>query len=352
MRNEETELSVLEAEWEEAGKTRMTSGLWTYTENETGITVEEYADRTVTELTIPDTIDGKPVTEIGAYAFAEYNQLTTVSLPDGLREIGGEAFRDCKLKAITIPDSVALMGPSVFSNCVELESVTLSKSLGTISGYAFAHCSRLEKVEIPDAVIRIGYKSFADCERLTEVVLPKYAKDEEFFWDGCPFTHTPYEATWAANQNLGGISVQIEDLLCRVEDDDETVTILGIDVSGPNSHTPIPTEVYGRKVTTIMAPYSNFGWNTYDVEKLEIPEGITTIGPGGFSQCPNLKQVIIPDSVTEIEGGAFSYCPSLKEVSLPKNVKVAETAFEDTPYGAMRISDGNIAGLGDTGLVR
>jgi hypothetical protein len=66
-------------------------------------------------LTIPETIDGKPVVGIGQFAFQFYNSLTSVIIPKGVNMVGYEAFRDCSsLRSIYFlgDEPNGLIGPS------------------------------------------------------------------------------------------------------------------------------------------------------------------------------------------------------------------------------------------------
>ena len=69
-----------------------------------------------------------------------------------------------------------------------------------------------------------------------------------------------------------------------------------------------------------------------DIEVLNIPNHITSIGEQAFSNCPNLKSVTIPGSVATIEWGAFADDDSLTTVSIGEGVtKLEAYAFEDCP---------------------
>lgn len=68
-------------------------------------------------LTVPDTLDGYPVTAIGERAF-ESAAVTAVVLPEGLQKIGWFAFYNCReLINVTIPASVDSIGYAVFDGC-------------------------------------------------------------------------------------------------------------------------------------------------------------------------------------------------------------------------------------------
>ena len=69
-------------------------------------------------------------------------------------------------------------------------------------------------------------------------------------------------------------------------------------------------------------------WDEYDIERIIIGDGVTTIGVNAFSDCDNLASVTIPNSVTTIGDGAFSGCSSLTSVTIPNSVTtIGDYAF-------------------------
>ena len=64
------------------------------------------------------------------------------------------------------------------------------------------------------------------------------------------------------------------------------------------------------------------------VRHVQIPEGITVIKSGAFSNCSRLKSIIIPDSVTKIGNSAFWACSDLQSVTIPDSVtEIGNSAF-------------------------
>ena len=66
------------------------------------------------------------------------------------------------------------------------------------------------------------------------------------------------------------------------------------------------------------------------ITSVVIPDSVTEIGEGAFSDCTSLESVEIPSSVTEIGVHAFSGCTSLSSVVIPDGVKkIGDYAFKD-----------------------
>ena len=62
---------------------------------------------------------------------------------------------------------------------------------------------------------------------------------------------------------------------------------------------------------------------------VSVPEGVTEIGDGAFSNFRNLRGVVLPDSVERIGSKAFQNCESLSSLTLPTALReLAADAFE------------------------
>ena len=129
---------------------------------------------------------------IGRYAFAGCEKLSSINLPNSIESIGRDAFNQCRsltsvtlpnltyldaclfylctgLTSVTIPNSVTSIGNDAFTGS-GLTSVTIPNSVTTIGDYAFYRCTNLTSVTIPNSVTSIGDGAFAYCNGLTEVV--------------------------------------------------------------------------------------------------------------------------------------------------------------------------------------
>lgn len=170
-------------------------------------------------ISIPDKIDGHPVTMIYYYVFSGLENTKTINIPDSVKVIGAEAFAwsnnlqtiniptsvttidaaafagNDKLQSITIPDSVTELGVGAFILCENLTNVTLPNTISSIPYGTFAACVSLKKINIPssvktiedeafsmtgfteftvpDTITSIGARAFSDCENLVKVTIPK-----------------------------------------------------------------------------------------------------------------------------------------------------------------------------------
>ena len=132
-----------------------------------------------TNITIPDSVDGKPVTEIGTIypetdgAFANRTDLQQVIIPDSVTSIGNDTFKGCtSLQKVTIPNSVTKIGYHAFEDCHALKQITIPNSVTDIYGYAFMNCKSLTQVTIPDSVTSIEMYAFSGCTSLKTISIP------------------------------------------------------------------------------------------------------------------------------------------------------------------------------------
>ena len=101
---------------------------------------------------------------INNYAFQNCYSLNSITIPDGVINIGDNVFYNCYgLTSVTIPDGVINIGGNAFYNCYSLTSVTIPDGVTSIGNYTFYNCYSLTSVTIPDGVTRIGSNAFYNC---------------------------------------------------------------------------------------------------------------------------------------------------------------------------------------------
>ena len=122
----------------------------------------EYSGKS-SSVAIPNKINGVDVTVIRPYAFYYNYNITTVSLPEKLEEIGTSAFANCKnLTSVVFMGGTKVIRSSAFYRS-GLIYAALPKNLERIESLAFAGTS-LSMVDIPANVSYIGSGAFADTQ--------------------------------------------------------------------------------------------------------------------------------------------------------------------------------------------
>ena len=103
-------------------------------------------------------------------AFYNCNDLTSITISDGVTSIGERAFYNCSgLTSITIPDGITSIGDYAFYYCSDLTSITIPDSVTSIGDSAFYNCYGLTSITIPDSVTSIGDSAFYNCSGLTSI---------------------------------------------------------------------------------------------------------------------------------------------------------------------------------------
>lgn len=282
-----------------------------YFDESTGIIYN--CDESVTEVVIPEKINGVEVTSIGEYAFSKCKSLTSITISKSVTSIGEKAFYICSsLTSITISDSVTSIGENVFYRCSSLTSIIVdegNKKYSSNDGILYNKmqtelicCPPGKKgsFTIPDSVTNVGNYAFYACELLTSITI-----------SGSVTSIGEHAFGWCANLR----SIRI-----------------------PNSVTSIGNYAftYCQSLTSMTIPDSvtSIGEGTFDycsyLRRITIPDSVTSIGKRAFFDCHRLTSITIPDSVTSIGDCAFNNCQSLTSITIPDSVmNIGVYAFSD-----------------------
>lgn len=140
------------------------------------IEISSFKSTDMDSLTIPDSIDGLPVTSIGIYA-GQLCKMRTLTLPDTLKEIGPYAFGYCpNLTTLNIPDSMEKIGFHAFEKCDSLETINFPDHLVKTGSYTFEETPWLiaQRKKNPLVIVNGAVIDGRTCEG--DVVIPSDVK--------------------------------------------------------------------------------------------------------------------------------------------------------------------------------
>ena len=113
------------------------------------IVLGAYMTNDVAAVDIPSAIDGKAITAIGDGCFFAHEEITAVSFPESLKEIGVQAFGMCKgISELILPDSVTEIESLAFRDCTGLRRIVLPANLKTLKTGVFAFTYLPDDVDI------------------------------------------------------------------------------------------------------------------------------------------------------------------------------------------------------------
>lgn len=199
-------------------------------EDGSAYTVTGIGSFTGSQIVIPSTYNGLPVTAIGRAAFRDNENLVSLIIPGTITSIGNYAFANCaKLTDVVLENGVATIGESAFQECIALEQVELPESITSVGQKAFCNCTGLTLVyirgaselgngifsgctaltnaEFSEGITSIGSGLFVGCTRLSSVTLPSSLSTiGHLSFDGCiSLEHIVYNGSkkaWQATEKL------------------------------------------------------------------------------------------------------------------------------------------------------
>ncbi len=350
-----------------------TLGPLTYEISTNEVTITSCDPSASGSLTIPNTIEGYPVTAIGAYSF-QGRFLTSIITGNNVTTIGESAFRSSfNLTSVTVGNSVTNIGYRAFLECYKLTSVSFGSSLKTIGDASFTGCIALTSVVIPASVTHIGNFAFSSCN-LSSVVIPASVTHiGNFAFRSCNLssvvipasvTHIGY-APFNNCRNLTAINVDANNATYCADSgtlfNKNKTTLIQSPAAKIGSYS-IPASVTsigdyafyysGLTIGTIPNRVIDIGRNAFSLcnglTSMTIPDSVTNIGDDAFLGCSGLTNVIIGNSVLNIGDGAFKHC-DITNVTIPDSVNnIGDGAFDGCDELASVQIGSSVTNIGDS----
>jgi len=111
----------------------------------------------------------KHLKTIGKFAFYGCSGFHNAVVPQEVETIGSGAFQSCtSLQRVTFnTEKVTVIEPQTFYQCSQLSEISLPSSVTELGDYAFAECSSLSYLELPTTVTTFGNDVFLGDSSLT-----------------------------------------------------------------------------------------------------------------------------------------------------------------------------------------
>ena len=330
----------------------------------------------LTSISVPNSVK-----DIGEWAFAGCSLLSSIDIPNSVISIGNNAFAGClSLKYISIPESVICLNGNPFGDCEceieclsanfiyeddvlfnrdkseiisfrnqEIESYIIPDSVTSIGDGAFGCCSSLSSLFIPNSVTSIGDGAFEGCSSLSSLVIP----DSVVNIKGNPFY------LWKGKLECLSASFIYEDNVLFNMDKSKLISYRNQEAKSfiiPNGVMSIEKYAFSgcSSLISISVPKSvtSIGDGAFDgcssLSSIAISDSITSISAWTFDGCKSLRSLIIPDCVTCIGNEAFRGCSSLCSLVIPDSVtSIGDGAFDGCSSLRSLIIPDSVTSIGD-----
>ena len=201
---------------------------------------------------------------------------------------------------VSLPSGINKIGNRVFYNNKNLSSVSIPDSVFEIGDFAFAR-SNLTSVDIPASVDRIGYAAFYNCDKLESINVPGSVKEIELG----ALENTAFINNWRSVEDGNNFLVLGDGILVAYKGHGSSVAIPeSVKTIGPGvfeGNTRIKSVIIPGNCKKICEDAFN---GCSGISSVILPDYIETIEDRAFKDT-NLSFVQIPSGVKEIGLGAF-----------------------------------------------
>ena len=291
---------------------RIRSGRITWPAKLNTINAVAFASSTLKEVVLPNSI-----LVLGNSVFSSNYSLKRVVLNTAVINFGSTMFNGCEsLTEVVIPEGLKRLGQTAFQNCTALEEVTLPKSLTTIGSQVFRNCSALKRVNWAEGSTTIGEQMFANCTGLQEITIPATITTlGKNTFIGC---------TGLKTVNWDGLTLGAANMFENCTGLEEITIPASMQIKQDNTDSYMFKGCTGLK-TVHMEGCEKIGQYMFDgctgLETFHIPASLTSIGSYAFRGCRNLKELTYAEGfqITHYSSHAFTGC-GFEEVTIPEGI--------------------------------
>lgn len=112
-------------------------------------------------VVIPATWNGKEITSIASYVFANQSSVKAIRLSDSIKTIKGGAFGlNAALEIVVCGAGLEEIGEGAFQNCTSLKEILLNEGLLKLGEYSLSGLKSLVSIELPSSLAEIHNTAF------------------------------------------------------------------------------------------------------------------------------------------------------------------------------------------------
>jgi hypothetical protein len=305
--------------------------------------------------------------------FMKRRDVVTFERGSALDGIPEAIFQLARVKSITIPVSVTVLGKRSFCGCDSLEFVMFESGsrLGRIEGSAF-YGSGLPSIVIPSSVVVLGEQSFSQCKSLESVRFENGSRLERiersaFSWSGLQSVVIPPSVTFIDGSAFDDVSLKA----VSISPDNKRFRLRGCFLESFDGSTIYRYYVFRSPIVIFESssgrrPFRSpvfrtgfpleFAFHGSGLNSIVIPSSVAVLGKSSFSECKSVRSVIfengsqlerfeesafygsglqsivIPSSVVVLDKSSFSECKSLLSVIFESGCRL-ERIGESSFYG-------------------
>ena len=232
----------------------------------------------------------------------------TGAMPDYLIDETPWAKYKNKVEKVELSSQMTVIGTYAFHWFEKLTSIVIPQSVKEINQYSFQYCIRLNSVQMGNEVFWIGSHAFADCYSLTTLSLPasltatidpSHGPGYRAFAYVC---NVAYADDHKKNYDARCVNGIVEEPMVYQDADK---TILAACSAVAKGYVRVPN---GVKTINPEAFY-----NCFDVITVELPNSVETVEKYAFDECTSIKTLIIGSGLQSTSMYSFSMA-SLKTV--------------------------------------
>ena len=265
-----------------------------------------------------------------------YTDITELAVPESVTEIADAAFMGAPLANVVLPKSLKRVPALAFARTNMKNLNFLPEGITEIGDQAF-YKSQLEEANIPEGVTSIGSNVFLSSPKLETVHFPSTLVDVK----GWPLDECPNLKSFTISEDNPSLKMTADSVMtCNVSDGRRLLYVAPsamVDSTFvlPGDITEIGDNAFGtyRKVNHFEFPeglrrIGNSNFKSSTIKKVVLPSTLEELGDEVFSSCESLEEIVLPDKLKRIPYKAFFLCENLSKLNWPEELEeIGEKAF-------------------------